>query len=75
MSITAGLTDFISRKKRTLVNPKMRLMTRNACSTLARTLDFVVFFAHSAFESGWFRLPLWWVKSRALRACALMSSV
>jgi len=46
----------------------MRLMIRNTCSTLARTLDLVVFFAFSAFDSGLFRVPLWWVKSRALEA-------
>ena len=44
-------------------------------STLARTFDLVVFFDFSAAESGLFRVALWWVKSSALGACALMTLV
>ena len=51
---------FASPRYRTLAQPKIRLITKNACSTFARTFDFVRFRSRSSSLSG--------------RACCLSSS-
>jgi hypothetical protein len=42
------LVFFASPRYRTLENPKIRLITKITCSTLARTFDFVRFLARSS---------------------------
>lgn len=49
------LAFFMSPLYRTLANPKMRLITPIACSTLARTLDLVRFLARSTSLT----TPMW----------------
>jgi hypothetical protein len=43
---------FANPRYRTLAQPKIRLITKNACSTFARTLDFIRFFARSVSLNG-----------------------
>src|SRR5437016_7782732 len=40
---------FFSPRKRSFTNPNFSFITANTCSTFERTLDFVRFFARSAF--------------------------
>lgn len=57
------------------MKPKIRLITRNGCSPLARTLDLAVFFAFCSSVKGWLRVPFSWVKSCAAGAAARIAAV
>ena len=53
---------FASPRYRTLAHPKIRLITKNACSTLARTGDFVRLQARSSLLRGRWRCAFAWMK-------------
>ena len=65
---------FASPRYRTLAHPKIRVITKNAGSTFARTFDFVRFRARSVSLSGRGRWALVCTKLLALGACCRMTS-
>ena len=53
--MTSQWAFFANPRYRTLDHPKIRLITKNTCSTLARTFAFVRFFACSSSLRGRWR--------------------
>jgi hypothetical protein len=58
----------------TFANPKMCLITPNACSALARTLALRLFVMGSSSVNAWLRVPRQLVKSRAFGVTLLIVS-